>query len=60
MPITGQGSKLHIRRESGQTRNGRRRTIGTYQIFQDGNPRQELSGTSVEIFDGDDDDFAVV
>lgn len=48
MPISGRGWELHIVRQSEQTRNGRRRTIGTYQVFHDGAAQPALSGTSVE------------
>jgi hypothetical protein len=38
MPITGQGWELHIVRESVQRRasDGRRRTVGRYQVYHDG------------------------
>lgn len=38
MPISGQGWELHIVREKEQRRasNGRRRTVGRYQVFHDG------------------------
>jgi hypothetical protein len=38
MPISGQGWELHIIRESVQRRgsDGRRRTVGRYQVFHDG------------------------
>jgi hypothetical protein len=48
MPIAGKGWELFIQRESVQSRGGRRRTIGTYQIFHDGVAQTKLSGTSVE------------
>jgi hypothetical protein len=48
MPIAGRGWELFIQRSSEQTRGGRRRTIGTYQIFHDGAPQAALRGTSVE------------
>ena len=48
MPISGQGWELRIVRQSEQVRRGRIRTIGTYQIFHDGQPQTGLNGTSVE------------
>jgi hypothetical protein len=48
MPIAGTGWELFIQRKSEQSRGGRRRTIGTYQIFHDGAAQAGLSGTSVE------------
>jgi len=40
MPITGQGWEMHIVRTREQRRpSGRRRTIGTYQVFHDGVPQ---------------------
>jgi hypothetical protein len=48
MPIAGQGWELFIQRTSEQSRGGRRRTIGTYQIFRDGAAQAGLRGTSVE------------
>lgn len=48
MPIQGAGWELHVVRKSMQSRRGRFRTIGTYQVFHDGNPQPGLSGTSVE------------
>jgi hypothetical protein len=49
MPIAGAGWELFIQRSSEQSRGGRRRTIGTYQIFHDGAPQTGLlRGTSVE------------
>jgi hypothetical protein len=48
MPISGQGWELHIQRDREQKRGTRRRTIGTYQIFHDGEAQGGLSGTAVE------------
>ncbi|ENN86411.1 hypothetical protein RHSP_79188 [Rhizobium freirei PRF 81] len=48
MPITGRGWELFIQRTSAQDRRGRKRTIGSYQVFHDGAAVAELSGTAVE------------
>ena len=40
--------KLMIRRKAEHRRSGRRRVIGTYQVFHNGHPVQGLSGMSVE------------
>jgi len=48
MPISGVGWELHIVRKMQQTRGERTRTIGTYQVFHNGQPQAELAGTSVE------------
>lgn len=41
MPIRGEGWEMHIVRRSEQTRtsDGKRRTVGTYQIYHDGVPQ---------------------
>jgi hypothetical protein len=52
MPISGQGWELHIVRESEQHRpsEGRRRTVGRYQVFHDGVAQTGpgLSGVTAE------------
>jgi hypothetical protein len=52
MPISGEGWELHIVRETVQRRpsDGRRRTIGRYQVYRDGvaQPGAGLSGTTAE------------
>ena len=50
MPITGQGWELHIKRQSTQRRasDGKVRTIGSYQVFHDGQPVAGLSGLTAE------------
>src|SRR5262249_57206065 len=52
MPITGNGYEFHIVCTGIQTRSGRfrfkTRTVGTYQVFHDGNPVPGLSGAIVE------------
>src|SRR5438874_1536389 len=48
MPIKGVGWELNISRQAEQQRGDRRRTIGAYQVFHDGQPQPNLSGTSVE------------
>src|SRR5205823_3812195 len=41
MPITGEGWEMHIVRQSEQRRasDGKRRTVGAYQVFHDGAPQ---------------------
>lgn len=52
MPISGQGWELHIVRATEQRRasDGRRRTVGRYQVFHDGVARAgaDLKGTTAE------------
>ena len=52
MPIAGEGWEMHIVRHSEQRRasDGKRRTVGTYQIFHDGvaQPGTDMSGTVAE------------
>lgn len=48
MPIVGNGWELHIVRQNVQQRQGRRRTIGTYQIYHNGVSQETLKGTTVE------------
>ena len=52
MPITGSGWEFHIIRQSEQRRasDGKRRTVGKYQVFHDGvkQPGAGLSGTVAE------------
>lgn len=52
MPITGSGWELHIVRESEQKRasDGKRRTVGRYQVFHDGAAQAgpDLSGLMAE------------
>ncbi|MHA6130455.1 hypothetical protein ACX3YD_30525 [Pseudomonas fluorescens group sp. PF-1] len=52
MPINGVGWELHIVRHSEQQRvsDGKRRTVGTYQVYHDGVKRsgERLSGTVAE------------
>jgi hypothetical protein len=40
--------ELHITRGPEQTRKGKRRTPGKYQVFHDGAPVKGLSGSSAE------------
>ena len=39
MPIEGSGWELLVRRVDEHERNGKQRTVGTYQVFWDGSPR---------------------
>jgi hypothetical protein len=50
MPITGQGWEMLIRRTHEQRResDGKRRTIGTYQVFHGGTAVPALSGVTAE------------
>ncbi|NUU36946.1 hypothetical protein [Pseudomonas sp. C2B4] len=52
MPITGTGWEMHIVRQSEQRRSsdGKRRTVGTYQVFHDGQKQTglDLSGMVAE------------
>jgi hypothetical protein len=52
MPISGEGWELHIVREREQRRasDGKRRTVGRYQVFHDGVAQAgtDLSGTTAE------------
>ena len=57
LPVTGQGWEIHIKREATQTRAGRTRTVGHYQVYHDGEPQVSfrlgdrdvpLSGTTAE------------
>lgn len=52
MPITGNGFEIHIVRHSVQSAKigavTRTRTVGTYQVFRDGQPVTGLSGTTAE------------
>jgi len=52
MPIQGSGWEIHIRRLKEQTLakpgDRRTRTIATYQVYHDGQPREDLSGTIAE------------
>ena len=48
MDIRGKGWELLIIRKDVQQRRGRLRTVGTYQVFHDGDVQDQLSGTSVE------------
>jgi hypothetical protein len=48
MPIRGFGWEIHIVRKSVQSRRGRLRTVGTYQVFHNGTAQARLAGTSVE------------
>ena len=58
MPISGQGWELHVNRVSEQTKNGKSRTVGTYQVHHNGAPVTHtikvdgvdvpLSGTTAE------------
>lgn len=40
--------ELHIRRTGEQVANGKRRTVGAYQVFHNGNPVAGLSGATAE------------
>jgi hypothetical protein len=50
MPITGQGWELHIVRQEVQKRpsDGKRRTVGKYQVYHDGQPVAGLAGVTAE------------
>src|SRR5262245_35517273 len=52
VPISGQGWELHIVRETEQRRasDGKRRTVGQYQVYHDGEPQTgaDLKGTTAE------------
>jgi hypothetical protein len=52
MPITGTGWEMHIIRESEQRResDGKRRTVGTYQVYHDGEKQmgEDLAGMVAE------------
>jgi hypothetical protein len=50
MNITGSGWEFFIQRQSEQTRDGRTRTVGTYQIFHDGDAQggARMSGMVAE------------
>lgn len=50
MAISGQGWEILIRRQTTQKRasDGKVRTIGTYQVFHDGQPVAGLSGVTAE------------
>jgi hypothetical protein len=52
MPITGEGWEMHIVRRSEQRRasDGKRRTVGTYQVFHNGVAQtgDDMSGTVAE------------
>ena len=43
MPITGQGWEIHVQRVKEQTRGNRTRTVGTYQVFHDGEPAAAIA-----------------
>lgn len=43
MPITGQGWEIHIKRVKEQTRGGRKRTVGSYQVYHNGTPANSVS-----------------
>jgi hypothetical protein len=46
--LTGKGWELHIERHAEQARADRKRTVGTYTVYHDGEAQPRLSGTSVE------------
>lgn len=48
MPVQGSGWELLIKRIREDSRNGRLRTVGTYQVFHDGTPAAGFSGTTAE------------
>ncbi len=48
MPIQNTGWELLITRLREDNRNGRRRTVGRYQVFHDGRPVPALSGACAE------------
>jgi hypothetical protein len=48
MPIQGRGWELLITRQREDDRNGRRRTVGKYQVFHDGQPVRALAGVCAE------------
>lgn len=48
MPITGNGWEILIKRTSTQNNGKKVRTVGTYQVFHDGVPISQLSGTTAE------------
>lgn len=49
MPIIRQGWELHIQRVKEQTRNGRTRTVGTYQVFHDGEPAASIRLGNIDV-----------
>lgn len=48
MPIIGQGWELHVVRAGEQQRDDETRTIGKYQVYRDGIPIPNLTGTTAE------------
>jgi hypothetical protein len=50
MPITGQGWEIWVQRiaEQRHPKSGKRRTVGSYQVFHDGNPQAGLKGWTTE------------
>jgi hypothetical protein len=48
MPIIGTDWEMHIVRKSEHNRDGRRRTVGTYKVFHDGQAVPGLSGMVAE------------
>jgi hypothetical protein len=45
MPISRQGWELHMESVQRRASDGRRRTVGRYQVYHDGVEQQILSGT---------------
>jgi hypothetical protein len=52
MPITEQGWEIHVQRLKEQTRGNQTRTVGTYQVFHNGEPASAISvdGVAVPLF----------
>ncbi|HKG84155.1 MAG TPA: hypothetical protein VKB16_13520 [Beijerinckiaceae bacterium] len=52
MPITEQGWEIHVQRLKEQARGNQTRTVGTYQVFHDGEPASAISvdGVAVPLF----------
>lgn len=52
MPITEQSWEIHVQRLKEQARGNQTRTVGTYQVFHDGEPASAISvdGVAVPLF----------
>ena len=49
MPITEQGWEIHVQRLKEQARGNQTRTVGTYQVFHDGEPASAISVDGVAV-----------